>query len=293
MKIYKSINNNIVTALDSDGMEVIVVGKGIGYHAKEGTELNPASIQKVYRMENQKDTDRLKALFSSLPPVYIEVTDEIFCYAKRVLNKRLNERAYISLADHIHFAAQRHRDGLDFSNPLLNEIRRFYSVEYQIGLYALEIIRKRLNITFPCDEAASIAIHILDAEYDISVKGTFDAAKLMNGILDIVENKEHFKIHDGDYYHERFLTHLKFLTLRIVKNQPFTRQNREEESRGRPSLLRGNRFFHHRCNRTDRIFVHVPCTWTVPCSCRSDRSLHGHYDSASDSRRLQLQRRPD
>lgn len=224
MKIYKSINNNIVTALDSDGMEVIVVGKGIGYHAKEGTELNPASIQKVYRMENQKDTDRLKALFSSLPPVYIEVTDEIFCYAKRVLNKRLNERAYISLADHIHFAAQRHRDGLDFSNPLLNEIRRFYSVEYQIGLYALEIIRKRLNITFPCDEAASIAIHILDAEYDISVKGTFDAAKLMNGILDIVENKEHFKIHDGDYYHERFLTHLKFLTLRIVKNQPFNKK---------------------------------------------------------------------
>lgn len=219
MKIFKPINNNIVTALDNDGFEVIVVGKGIGFHAREGTELDPSSIQKIYRMENQKDTDRLKNLFSSLPPQYIELTDEIFGYAKRVLNKRLNERAYITLADHIHFAAERHEDGLDFSNALLSEIRRFYSTEYQIGLYALEIIKKRLGITFPCDEAASIAIHILDAEYDISVKGTFDAAKLMNGILDTVEKHEHYEIHDGDYYHERFLTHLKFLTQRIVKNE--------------------------------------------------------------------------
>ena len=222
MKIFKSINNNIVTALDNDGMEVIVVGKGIGFHAKEGTELSPSSIQKMYRMDNQRDTDRLKQLFSSLPHQYIELTDEIFGYAKRTLGKRLNERAYISLADHIHFAAQRHKAGLDFTNALMNEIRRFYSVEYQIGLHALEIIKERLGITFPCDEAASIAIHILDAEYDISVKGTFDAANLMNGILDIVENKEHFKIHDGEYYHERFLTHLKFLTQRIVKNESLT-----------------------------------------------------------------------
>ena len=220
MKIFKPINNNIVTALDDEGLEVIVVGKGIGFRAKEGMEIAPAAIQKVYRMENQKDTDRLKDLFSSLPPKYIELTDEIFGYAKRVLNKRLNERAYITLADHIHFAAERHKDGLDFTNALLNEVRRFYSVEYQIGLYALEIIKKRLGITFPCDEAASIAIHILDAEYDISVKGTFDATNLMNGILDIVENQEHYKIRDGDYYHDRFLTHLKFLTQRIVKNDP-------------------------------------------------------------------------
>ena len=33
MKVFKSINNNIVTALDDNGMEVIVVGKGIGFHA--------------------------------------------------------------------------------------------------------------------------------------------------------------------------------------------------------------------------------------------------------------------
>ncbi len=220
MRLLKSINNNIVTALDNDGIEVIVVGKGIGFRAKEGKELDPSSIQKTYRMENQKDTDRLKDLFSSLPPKYIELTDEIFGYAKRVLNKRLNERAYLTLADHIHFAVQRYRDGQMFSNALLNDVRRFYSTEYQIGLHALEIIQKRLNIVFPCDEAASIAIHILDAEYDISVKGTFDAAKLMNGILDIVENREHFKIHDGKYYDDRFLTHLKFLTQRIVKNEP-------------------------------------------------------------------------
>ena len=178
---------------------MIVVGKGIGFRAREGTELKSDVVQKVYRMDNQKDTDRLKDLFASLPVEYIELTDEIFGYAKQVLNKRLNERAYITLADHIHFAVERHLNGLDFSNALLNEIRRFYPVEYKIGIHALDVIERRIGVKFPSDEAASIAIHILDAEYDISVKGTFDAAKLLNGILDIVENQAHYVIHDDDY----------------------------------------------------------------------------------------------
>ena len=221
MKISRPINNNIVTALDDNGMEVIVVGKGIGYKAKEGVELKEGDIQKVYRMENQKDTDRLKDLFASLPAEYIELTDEIFGYAKRILNKRLYERAYITLADHIHFAVQRHLNGMDFPNALLSEIRRFYPLEYEIGKHALEVVERRIGIRFPSDEAASIAMHILNAEFDISVKGTFDVTHLLNRILEILEQEVSFTMQEGDYYSERFVTHLKFLSQRVVKRDAF------------------------------------------------------------------------
>ena len=221
MKILRPINNNIVTALDDNGLEIIVVGKGIGYKAKEGTLLRDADIQKVYRMDNQKDTDRLKDLFASLPVEYIELTDEIFGYAKRVLNKRLYERAYITLADHIHFAVQRHQGGMDFPNALLSEIRRFYPLEFEIGMHALDVVERRIGIRFPSDEAASIAMHILNAEFDISVKGTFDITSLLNSILAIVE-QDGCKLMDGDYYSERFVTHLKFLSQRVIKREAFS-----------------------------------------------------------------------
>ncbi len=222
MKLLRPINNNIVTALDDNGLEVIVVGKGIGYKAKEGTEVKEGDIQKVYRMDNQKDTDRLKDLFALLPAEYIELTDEIFGYAKRILNKRLYERAYITLADHIHFAVQRHQGGMDFPNALLSEIRRFYPLEYEIGKHALEVVERRIGIKFPPDEAASIAMHILNAEFDISVKGTFDVTHLLNSMLDILEREWGFTIQEGDYYSERFVTHLKFLSQRVVKREAFT-----------------------------------------------------------------------
>ncbi len=50
-----------------------------------------------------------------------------------------------------------------FGNPLLREVRTFYREEYLIGTFALDLIERRLGIAFPADEAASIALHIVNA----------------------------------------------------------------------------------------------------------------------------------
>lgn len=48
MKVFKSINNNIVSAYDDDGKEVIVFGKGIGFKAKEGDTVITDKIEKSF-----------------------------------------------------------------------------------------------------------------------------------------------------------------------------------------------------------------------------------------------------
>ena len=57
------------------------------------------------------------------------------------------------------------------------EIRRFYSREYQIGQYALQMIRERLQVDLPEDEAGFIALHFINAEYgtDITLRAAFPA----------------------------------------------------------------------------------------------------------------------
>ena len=53
MKIDKIINNNIVSALEPDGKEVVIMGRGIGFGAKMGKEIPESKIEKVFRLDSQ------------------------------------------------------------------------------------------------------------------------------------------------------------------------------------------------------------------------------------------------
>lgn len=39
MKIDKIINNNIVSAIEADGKEVVIMGRGLGFGMKPGKEI--------------------------------------------------------------------------------------------------------------------------------------------------------------------------------------------------------------------------------------------------------------
>lgn len=219
MKVYKSINNNIVSAYDDDGNEVVVIGKGIGYHAKEGDFVPEKKIEKIFMMKSHSETERLKEQLASIPDIYLELADKILTYAKAKLNKKLHEGANITLADHINFVMIRVGQNIDFSNVLLNEIKRFYSKEFEIGLYAIELMKETLGVDFPDDEAASIALHIFNAEYDISISDAFHSTQLINNIIEIIEREFSCKVNNSGYYYERFLSHLKYLAQRIIKKE--------------------------------------------------------------------------
>ena len=220
MKVYKSINNNIVSAFDSDGREVVVIGKGIGFKAREGMPIPREKITKIFVMSNQDNLDRLKNLFVQLQREYIEITDEILTYAKQHLNKKINENAYFTLADHISFAVIRMREGMRFQNILTAEVRRFYSEEYKVGLYALKLIKEKTGVDMPDDEAASIALHILNAQFDISFGDGFKATQLLGWIMDTIAKHAKYIIDTESYHGERFVTHLKYLIQRIIRKEP-------------------------------------------------------------------------
>ena len=102
MKILKAINNNIVSARDENGKEIVVMGRGIGFKCREGDSIPPEAIEKIFHMDTQNETDRLKQLFSSLPLEHIEVTNRIIAYARKILGKRLNHSIYITPVSYTH-----------------------------------------------------------------------------------------------------------------------------------------------------------------------------------------------
>lgn len=219
MKIKKVLNNNAVTVLNEKNQEVVVMGLGLAFKKRAGDELEDEKIERIFTLQNKEVSEKLKNLISEIPIKHVEVCEEIINYAEKQLKKKLNENIYLTLTDHISFALVRHNEGLDIRNPMVWEIKRFYKEEYSIGLKALEIIKKKLQVSLLEDEAASIALHIVNAQLKEDLPNVLNITNIIQEILNII--KYHFKIdfdEESLSYH-RLITHLKFFAQRILNNK--------------------------------------------------------------------------
>ena len=122
MKIIKVINNNVVSALDKDAEEVVIMGKGIGFHAKPGQIVNEEQIEKTFRLEDKKSAGQFARLVERLPVEYLKLSDQIITYAKNNIGLKLHQSIYLTLTDHISFAIERYKKGMQFDNPLKVEV---------------------------------------------------------------------------------------------------------------------------------------------------------------------------
>ena len=227
MKIDKIINNNIVSAIEADGKEVVIMGRGLGFGMKPGKEIPEGKIEKVFRLDSQNSTDKFKELLANLPLEHIQASTEIINYAKSVLNRRLNQSIYITLTDHINFAIERFKEKMMFTNPLLNEIKTFYKEEYLIGEYAVALIERRIGITLPVDEAGFIALHIGNAEYNTAMRDTIDITTLIQNVVKIVKEYFSMDLDETSLNYQRFVTHLRFLAQRIIGGEMLNSDNPE------------------------------------------------------------------
>lgn len=219
MKITKVINNNVVCACSDDNKEIVLMGKGIGFNAKEGSLVDNKKVDKIFKIDSKTTIDKLKSLLEKLPMEHVKVSYEIISYAKRTLGKRLNQNIYITLTDHINFAVHRYQNGMKFTNPLLWEVKKFYRSEYLIGEYAVELIKEKLGIEMGEDEAANIALHIVNAEYNTDMKDALKITTLVADILGIVTDFYQVELDQDSLHYSRLITHLKFLAQRIFMNE--------------------------------------------------------------------------
>lgn len=218
MIITKVINNNVVSSLDEQNNEIVVMGRGVGFRKAVGDEIDESLIEKIFLLTGQT-TNQFKQLIESIPYEHIRVANEIISYAKRSLNKRLNDNIYVALTDHLSYAITRNKSGVKFKNALLWEIKRFYNHEFLIGKEALGIVKKRLDIELSEDEAGFIALHIVNAELDTDMEQSLAMTKMIQDILNIVKYHYNIVLDEDSLAYERFLTHLKFFIQRAISNQ--------------------------------------------------------------------------
>ena len=225
--IEKVINNNIISAYEKSGAEVIVMGRGIGFKKKQGEVVPTDQISKIFRIKSRTLAEQFKELLANMPLERVRISDEIISHAKDHLKLKRNQSIYVTLTDHINFAIERVSQGIEPQNALLWEIKRFYPQEFQLGIYALELIQDRLDILLPEDEAGFIALHFVNAEYGTDIRDAVKFPDQMQAIVDIVEHDLGILLDESSLHYERFMTHIKFLIQRIYRKELLFSEDRE------------------------------------------------------------------
>ncbi len=256
MRIQKIINNNVISALDERGKEIVAMGKGIGFQKRSGQELDEAAVEKIFRLESPM-MEQFEELIADMPLIYVQVSDEIISYAKTVLIRRLNQSVYLTLTDHIHFAITRFRDGMHFTNALYNEIRRFYPEEYDVGRYALDLIAERTGVHLPEDEASSIAFHLVNAEYGLKFGDIQMRSELIRRLIGMVG--EQYPLAEDSLETDRLRTNLKFLLNRLLLQEAPSKVEKDT------AFLS---FIQKHCNREYEFAVKMKDYIEAVCDCR-------------------------
>lgn len=217
-KTFKVVNNNIIIVKDSNGREMIAIGKGLGFKKNKNDVVYPDEVMKTYvYVDRQKNLNL--TLFEEVSFEIVEVAQHIIDYATSTLKQKYNVNLLVSLSDHIDFSVKQFREGNNTVKLFNEEIKRFYKEEYQVGKYAINYINQTLNVELSKDEATSIAFHLIVASQEKTNIETRELLEGVNRIVDITMKHLGKQIDEDSLAYSRYIIHLKFFLSRIVSSQ--------------------------------------------------------------------------
>lgn len=211
MRITKVLNNNAVVIKDGE-QEKIAIGPGIGFKRRKN---DPVQVEKVEKLFVLKENEKLQQLLLRIPEAHFVLSEEIIAYAEKQLGTKINDHIHLALADHLSFAIEREKQGIRLKNKLLHEIKVLYKKEFDIGLWAIQHIKEKLNVQMPVDEAGFIALHI----HTMKVQGgdihdTIRQTSIVREMVQTIKSYLNVAIEQDELSYERLIMHLQFALMR-------------------------------------------------------------------------------
>lgn len=209
MKVIKKINNNVAICIDGNGKELVAFGNGIGFPKTPYEIQDMGAISRTFYGVDTRYLD----LLNEIPEDIFEISAKIVEYAKSMIVTELNSNIVFTLADHIHFAIIRYQKKMFVNMPIMYDIKHLYPKEMQIGERALRYINEYKKIRLPKEEAASIAMHFINAE-SVTRKEKDSSCELIEDVTAIIEDFFKMTIDRNAFNNSRFVSHMQYLLQR-------------------------------------------------------------------------------
>ncbi len=228
MIIKKIFNNNVLLAENAQQLEMILLGKGIAFQKKAGDAVEESKIDKKFVIDSDDSKAKFIELLREVPLNHLELTTKIIVAAESELGTTFNDSIYIGLTDHINYALFRYKQGLQLSNALMWEVKKFYPKEFKAAMNALKTIEYYEGISFTEDEAGFIALHFVNAiQDDEGMKLTVQSTEVIQQILNIVKFHYCIELDESSLNYNRFVTHIRYFIRRLLSHEVCHHQDDE------------------------------------------------------------------
>ena len=214
--VIKALNNNMVL-IKEQGVEKILLAKGIGFNKKFGDILEDnLEVDKVFSIEDKKNQENLKEVYNRVDGEFVAICEEALAEISEELGEELNETIHIGLIDHLAIAMKRLKNKEQINNPFIVEIETLYSVEFEMAKKIVNKLQEKYEIDFPEGEIGFITLHIHSARNGKMLSNSIKYSYLSNKILIYIEEKFHSKLDKRSLDYARFLSHVRFTIERVL-----------------------------------------------------------------------------
>lgn len=227
MRILRVFNNNLVLARDPGGDEVILTGRGLGFQARPGQEVDASRVVRRFVADDGRDPDHLAQLLAGIPPEHIHLVSTALARAGVTAEHGGAATLIIALADHINFALHRQQVQMTITYPLLAEVTNLYAVEYAQALAVLAAVNESLETPLGEGEAVAIALHLVNAGISTGdLTYTYTMTGVIQQMIAVIEQSYGVDLPSTSVSVGRLITHLRYLFVRIHQHH----QLQEERS---------------------------------------------------------------
>ena len=218
LRVSRVINNNVISVLE-DGREVILTGRGLGYHQHPGGTYDPARVERRFVLDDDRSAEGFTSVIAEIPYEVLALSNLIADHLKATLDLTLTSAMQLAIADHIQFAIERLAGGQRLEHAMLWELKSTYRREFTAALEILEMIHSATGVVMPIDEAAFLTMHLVNAELNGDMSSAVSATTAVQDIVAIVREQLGVPLEPDSASYARFLTHVKFAVQRIEDGQ--------------------------------------------------------------------------
>lgn len=218
-RIKKVLNHNTVIVIGAkDNQEYLIMGKGVGFGKKVSEQIESRPEDTVYSLQESTERGDARELVKSVQPVYLEVASELLKEAERVFGK-IDRRIIFPLADHIAYAVCRVSNQEQISNPLTEDIRVLFHMEFKVAQSARAILREKMNVEIDDDEVGYIALHIHSAIEDAKVSDAMQMAMAVRECISLIESEIGRPIEVMSLSYNRLMNHIRYMVARTMNGE--------------------------------------------------------------------------
>lgn len=220
-RVRKALNHNTLIAISMENnQEYLVIGKGIGFGKKVSERFEiPENIEcSVYSLHEQTERGKAMELIKGIEPVYLEIAGKVLAKSEEVFGK-IDKNILFPMADHIAFAVQRIRANEQISNPLTDDIRTLFHMEYKTAECVKDILWEMLQVEIDEHEIGYIALHIHSAIEDENVALSMQIAMVVRECIRMIEEETGQTIDVMSLSYNRLMNHIRYMVTRAIKGE--------------------------------------------------------------------------